>query len=134
MNSLLYFAENNYNEDFLYMLIFEYFSFLSYDNKKCKFEDFIQKKMKLDNAKIEELNDNDKDIIKKSVEKIKTLFSDKTDKISLKNKRIDKVMQKLFFFHKKKQLKFNHQMIPIKRIILKIILKINIFSIQLKFQ
>ena len=123
MNSVLYLAETNINDDFYSMLIFELFSYLEYPDKNevPSFLEFIQKRnetlIEQENIKIDEIdvNENEMKIIQDSVDKIINKLLPNIQKnddfqlgINLTKTKSKKELKKLFLIHKNKCYKFIH--------------------------
>ena len=117
MNSLLYLAETRINENFSYLLQYEYFIYL--DNKQLSnnisFFDYIKNKIDLicnpqDNKKpkiilkLDELGKDELQSFNNSIEKFKSIS--KINKI--RANIIDKELKSLYFLYKKKYYVFNH--------------------------
>ena len=115
MNSFLYLAETNMKEDFLSMLIVEYFSYIENINNYNSFYEYLQKKLeftmeqlnainKAINLDVKSITKEEFEIIEKSVEEInkikKQLNNEGLINIKLKSKETKNVMIKLFLIHK----------------------------------
>ena len=117
MNSLLYLAETRINENFSYLLQYEYFIYL--DNKQLSnnisFFDYLKNKIDLIcnpednkkpkiNLKLDELGKDELQSFNNSIEKFKSIS--KLNKI--RANIIDKELKSLYFLYKKKYYVFNH--------------------------
>ena len=121
LNSLLYQAESNFGKDFYSLLLIELFSYIKddYTSKFSSFLEFLEKRIeciisqnnininKIENQ-LDNLNDNDIDLIKASVEKIEEnkykiiAKSQFNIEINLKKSKIKNTLKKLYLIHKLK--------------------------------
>ena len=119
LNSILYQAETKYETDFYSMLLKELFIYLdTVSNANSEsFSDCLEKRVEciikqnnlnsdIFDDEIDELKKNDKEIIKKSVNDIKTITGLNTTKettfeLNLSNKDVKNTLYKLYIIHKK---------------------------------
>ena len=117
MNSLLYLAETRINEDFSYLLQFEYIIFNEINKSKSDFSfyDYIKKRIDIlinpqDNKQPKitlELNsfgDNDNEYFENSIEKFKYIAGIH----KIKNSIIENEFKSLYYIYKKKYYIINH--------------------------
>ena len=116
-NSLLYLAETKKDEDFLSLLIVEFYNYLGYNNNQndLSFYDYLKENIeyiinsskeenKNINLDVKSIKEDELETIEKSIEEIndikKTLESRCLIEINLKNKSVKNNMIKLFLLHK----------------------------------